>query len=520
MKILNQRKLIIALFLIVFFSFAVKLYYLFVTKNQPLWWDEAEYVSAAKKIAFGIPYDLNPQRPLLFQMFEAVLLKLGFSELFLKFFLVLLPSVILVFLVYILISKIYNEKIGLVASFLTGINWSLIFWSNRMQPDYISLCFQVLALYFACLFWKGDRSNKTIALIGVFSAVAFQFKVSAMLVPAIIFFYSLIKDRQEVFIKKEYWAIVLWFIIGLVPQFIFSMIYFGDPFSIFTDSGYAEVITEKRSLGWQVFSFIPLFTKNIIFILFLVGLIQALSFLLKIDLIFKEKKFDPDLLTVLSLGVIVGFYLFYIRGSIEDRWVFLIIPFTYALSGKAIYLIYEFIRKNSKFLSLLVLALILGFGAISHISHAGDLIEIKKDTYYQIKEASIYIKENSNPGDKIFSVSYTQTTNYAEREVISYARLPLENFTLLLNEEKPRFIMLSLIEPNHPEWMVQRLTNEEGFQGMFFQYFNSSIIVSPQNQIVQYDLKKVLTIEDKTYTLMYPTDNNFGGVIVYKIDYN
>lgn len=512
------------LILIVLASFFIKLSYFILTKDQPLWWDEAEYLSAAKKIAFNVPYDLNPQRPLLFQLIAAFLLKAGSSELSVKFLLVLVPSIVLTIVIYFFVKELYNKKIALFAAFFSSINWSLIFWSNRFQPDYISMCFQVLALYFACVFWKGNKSNKTLSLIGIFAALGFQFKVSGMIVLGIIFVFSLIKDRLSIIKSKEYWKIFGWFLVGMIPQFILSSMFFGNPLSIFLDSGYAQVITEERQLGWQVFSFLTLFgsvfPKNILFFLLVFGIGLSLSFLFNLKSIMVDRKFNSDLFVFIGLTSIIAFYLFYIRGSIEDRWVFLLIPFIYALFGKALSSIHLFLSKYSRFISVVFIIFILLLASHSHISYSSSLIKDKKSTYSEIKEACLFLKENSNPEDKVFSVSLTQCTAYSERQTITYARMSIENFTNLLNYEEPRFIMVSIIEPNHPDWIVKQVKNDEGFQGILFPYFNSSIIISPQNQIVQYDIKDKFSINGVNYDLVYPNNNNFGGILVYEIGYN
>ncbi|HLF54036.1 MAG TPA: hypothetical protein VI544_02545, partial [Candidatus Nanoarchaeia archaeon] len=87
----------LALIGVLVFAFAIRLYYFFVTRGQPLWWDEAEYMSTAKHWAFGVPYDLNPQRPPLFQFLAALSFIVGLGENFIKFTWTLLPSVFLVF---------------------------------------------------------------------------------------------------------------------------------------------------------------------------------------------------------------------------------------------------------------------------------------------------------------------------------------------------------------------------------------------------------------------------------------
>lgn len=513
----NKHSLMILSILI--FSFVIRLGYLILAKDQPLWWDEAEYVSASKKLAFGVPYDLNPQRPLLFQIISAALLKIGFSEVFVKFLVVLVPSIILTLLIYIFIKNLYGEKIALAGAFFSSINWSLVFWSNRFQPDYISLCFQVLSLHFACLFWKGNSSKKVIYLIGIFAALGFQFKVSGMIVPGIIFIFSLIKDRHLVIIKKEYWQIFFWFIIGLAPQLILSTLFFANPLSIFIDSGYAQVITEERALGIESGIFVKLFTKDILFILFLMGLASSLSFLLRIKKIVKNNLFDPDLFVLVGLASVISFYLFYIRGTIEDRWVFLLIPFLYSLCGKSLSIIYSILNKNSKVIAIALVILILALSTYSHLSQADSLIKNKKATYSEIKDASLFLKENSNPEDKIFSVSLTQVTAYSEREVISYAKLPIENFTTLLLKERPKFIMVSIVEPNHPDWVIKQLKNDEGYTGIFYEYFNSSIVISPEGKAVHVDIKQEYSNDLAKFELVYPNEDQFNGVLIYKIDY-
>ncbi len=166
------------------------------------------------------------------------------------------------------------------------------------------------------------------------------------------------------------------------------------------------------------------------------------------------------------------------------------------------------------------LFLVIALFLFSQISHANNLIKSKKDTYYPIKDSSLLIKENSNPSEKILSISYTQVTAYSEREVITYSDMPLENFTKILHEQRPSFMMVSLWEPHHPPWALQQVSNEEGYQGTLFPYFNSSIIISPQGQLVQYDVKNKISNEFAEFTLFYPViPNEYNGVLVYKIEY-
>ena len=173
-KLKNQikNKDLFYLIVILVAALIIRIFYLVISKGQVLWWDEAEYMSTAKHWAFGIPYNINEQRPPIFQLLAAGLLKFGFGETALKFLLVVLPSVALVWVTYLLGKEMFERKVGLIAAFGTSIVWSILFWSVRFQPDFFSVTLQMLALLF---FWRFIKSNspKLAIYTGLFSVVAF-----------------------------------------------------------------------------------------------------------------------------------------------------------------------------------------------------------------------------------------------------------------------------------------------------------------------------------------------------------
>src|SRR3989344_6324980 len=87
---------------IVVLAFIIRIYYLRMSAGQTLWWDEAEYMATAKHWALDVPYTLNPQRPPLFQLAAAFLIRAGFEEFALKFLLVVIPAVVIVYVTYLL----------------------------------------------------------------------------------------------------------------------------------------------------------------------------------------------------------------------------------------------------------------------------------------------------------------------------------------------------------------------------------------------------------------------------------
>ena len=53
-------------------ALVIRLYYFSLTLDQPLWWDEAEYMNMARAWAFNLNYDFIPVRPVLFSIITAM----------------------------------------------------------------------------------------------------------------------------------------------------------------------------------------------------------------------------------------------------------------------------------------------------------------------------------------------------------------------------------------------------------------------------------------------------------------
>lgn len=458
---------------VLFVAFLLRLYFFVAAYDQPLWWDEAEYMATAKHWAFGVPYDVNVQRPPLFQLLAAGLLKIGLAETASKFLLVLVPSVVVILIIYLLGKEMFSKKVALIAAFTSAFIWSFLFWSIRFQPDFFSLSFQLLSILF---FWKLFKENKrSYALYaGLFAALGFYFKISALLVPLSIVIFVVYKDGISFMKNKGYWIALLSFIVALIPFSLWQYIIFGNPVAFAPSYIGGTGIGQGWEWGWMVLQFFYQFPKVPFFILFLLGAVLALfNLLVSFDLVLKhkEKRLDPHLFSLILLVVIALFYIFYIRGTIEDRWVFLIIPFIMYFAASGLVYLMEKAAKYHKQASIVILILFLALFVYYQMQHTNSLIEAKKTSYLQVKESSLWLKENSHPDDKILSNSYTQATAYSEREIIpypalvkdensSYAYVPSTKDMMdrLLEEKKPRYLVVSVFE-RHPDW-TQAWMNE------------------------------------------------------------
>jgi 4-amino-4-deoxy-L-arabinose transferase-like glycosyltransferase len=457
-KTLKIRKWLVsnyAIILILVASFAIRLYYFILTKDQTLWWDEAEYMATAKHWAFNVPYDLNPQRPPLFQLLGAFFLKIGFSELYLKFILVLLPSVFLILCIYFLGKEMFNKRIAIISALASAFMWSFLFWTSRFQPDFLSLCFQVLGILF---YWKSLKSNnlKQSALAGFFLSLAFYFKITALLVPICIALYSFFREGAGVFKNKVHWIALSSFILTFIPFMIWQYVSFGNPlafapsYAMLDGKGRAE-----RELGWMALTFFASFPKIIFFALFLITFCFYLfRFLISIDLSFKEKRnnLDSDLFSIITLIFTASYFIFFTQGIIEDRWIMIIVPFIFFFSAKGFEILAGYLKKINTYAPALFIILIFIVFIYSQSLHNHSLTLNKIPSYAPIKDSALWIKDNTEKGDSFLSVSFTQATTYSERKVITYALMNSSILEETIQKEFPKYLVVSLFE-NHPNWI-------------------------------------------------------------------
>ncbi|MDO8460310.1 MAG: glycosyltransferase family 39 protein [Nanoarchaeota archaeon] len=458
---------------ILILAFAIRMYYFPTIKGQPLWWDEAEYMATAKHWAFGVIYNLNGQRPPLFQALAALAFKLGLQEAAMRILLVIIPSVILSFTIYLLGKEMFDKKIALIAAFLSSISWTFVFWSLRLQPDFFSMIFQVLAVFFMWKYWKEENKKMILpALSGLCVALGVYFKVSALLVPMIFIVFIFLKERLSAFFNKANYVFSISFLISMVPYFIWSYFTFHDVLAL--RGGYTPDRTALEfAIGWYNFRFYYFLTEGVVFILFLIGLILALKFLFYSDLLLKEKKhwLNADIFCVLSLAFVSAFYIFYIRNT-DDRWVFLWMPFIFLLAGKGLMFIYDKSKKYSKPLAILIIAVLLALSGYYQYKHFDSIIETKKDSYMPTKLSGIWLKENANKNDRVLSAGYTQTVYYSEINVThltgDYATQA--SFDGFLQNTTPRYVILSALEYNPPgalEWVQNNQNRVTPVQAYF-----------------------------------------------------
>ncbi len=450
--------------------------------NMGVWWDEGEYLLKAKNWAFGTPITAYWEaRPMTLTLVWALLLKLGASEAVLRFLTELLPSVGSIIFMYLLGKEMYNEKVGLISAGCMSVFWLHLFFTARLLMDLPGLFFAIAASYF---FWRGfikKHHHKYIWLTGIFTLLTILTKYNDGII-LIIFLIVLFMAERFAFLKnKQLWkAIGVLALVILMPYMIFNYVSYGDPLpalTIYILSEKTSAIQQFDAPAWSVFNYFSEFLFTFWFIIFLIGLAITLwKFALSIDLLWRRKETETlsDLFVLLLIALPVIFFAFIYKFAVH-QYLFLITPGIFLLIGKVGSNLHDMIKKYNKYLAIVAAVAIVVIGGYYQLVHADNIIENKKVTYKELKQAGIWVKENSNLEDPVVITSnQMEFAAYAERPILSEGHNRTHFEEILVNGQTvgtsyvkggPKFIVVSFLfnNPNLP-WLLQYLQeNKERF---------------------------------------------------------
>ncbi len=470
----NYNKVFLA---ILIFAFAVRLFYFFRTLNQPLWWDEADYVAIAKHIAYGVPYTIDSIRFSFYNLIHAGIFRVGLGENFIRFLNVLV-SMGSVVLIYFLGKEMFNKRIALIASALMSVFWLEIFSVTRIFMEVPSVFAWLLCIFVLVKYEKTDN-GKFLWILSFLLVIAFLVKFSAGILIVSVIIYFLITRGLNVFKNKDFWIAGGIGIFGFGIYFLSLFLYYGTFFegmfkSLSGQGGigapgpdsYLYVI--KNNIGF-LFSYFPQY----FFLFFIFGLMLALfSLFIGYDLIKKNSKIKFICLLMLSFSLIFV-YLVYV-GSEDNRYLIVVFPILALFFAYGLDFIYrkikEFIspEKSGKIIGFIFIAGVLIFAGFFQLQEANNLINLKTDTYSETRDSSLWIKENSNPEDIIFNAALPQNVYYSERKTITINDLQnTTEFDEALAKYNPKFVVLTFYELREKsQWQIEYFQKKQE-QGVF-----------------------------------------------------
>lgn len=321
-------------------------------------------------------------RPPLWNLLEGgFFLIFGFSEFIAK---VLTPfiAVLVGIVTYVLVKKLYNRKIGLIATILTLTMPSFVTYSVLFYVDALVTLF--LTLFFF-LFILGIRDNKKkyLLLSCVFGSLAILTKTTSLIVYPFIFLaflYELWKRKGLRGLIKKY-SIILGIILVLHASFYIRSIYHyktvcGLPYlnNFISDSGCdlsgfeqkykfagrtEQVGSEQNVFSMGITNYLTFAYGNIWFVIF--GVMAGLFLILK-------RRSKTDILIFLTFLMFLPIF-FYSTSRAEDtsRYTLSAVPIISVIAAKYFNEVYKFIKRYQKYIALGVFVLVfyLGFMSIS-----------------------------------------------------------------------------------------------------------------------------------------------------------
>ena len=473
----NYNKAFI-LFLIL--AFIIRIWIFTKTLNQPLWWDEADYLVSAKKWA-GL--SLNNiwyyRRGFLWPLFCTLFFKLGLGETGIRFSMVLFSTGI-IGISYFIIKELFSKKLALYTIIGLVFSWIFIFFTGRLLTDIPATFFILLSLLFFCKGYINNKGGGDLYLFSIFYALAVLTRMQFLMFAPIFFIYILTKEKFSFIKNKRLWIALGIFFLILSPQIYLYSSHYGNPVKDIL-SHYLRINTGNTVVTEGTFSFVKIFAYFLnlnymltfpIFLLFLLGsFFFIIDLFLGIDKIFHNENLRKYLF--IFLWIIIPFLVLgYITEYVEQRYISSTLLFVFFIISLSLIKIEDFIkininldRKKINLIILLFFVLLLAFPTISVLKYksnlffGAELTDSKKTSYLEVMQAGLWLKGNSTGSDGIIGESLPQLMYYSERQTYNWDHDLCERdsslckykegeagFDELVKDKNPAFFVLSMFE--------------------------------------------------------------------------
>jgi len=354
------------LLLILFIALFLRLQTFAANVNQSYWWDESTYLNTARYWAFGEPHwDVEPLRPPLFMFLLTIFFKLGFNETFTRFFVLVIPSVLLVLITYLLTKELFDKKTGLIAATITAVAWDILFNTTRVHTDVPYTLAIIAAIYF---FYKGYIKEKTAAMYwaGILFGVAYSIRETAVtFLPAILIFI-LIHERaniKKIVTNKTLWKFAIITILTATPYFIYGQIQYETPTPWLQGRVTGITQYEDTPITLSCTMMLQTYVEWFWFIFMIAGTILLCKYFVVIDKIVKgqEKRFTNEIFITTIFIVTLLLFTFVNKTCAEPRWIMPIAVLGFIVTAYGINYLYEKIKLLNAYAAIIIV--------IPHVSH-------------------------------------------------------------------------------------------------------------------------------------------------------
>jgi 4-amino-4-deoxy-L-arabinose transferase-like glycosyltransferase len=437
LEIKRPELLALSIFLIVVFYLEFQL-----TLNSPIvFGDEGYHTRMAQYMAQNVDYPRwlpfegttlmreGFWRPPAWNLLEGSFYYLfGFNETIVKFLTPFIATILTGFLVFVLVKKIYNGNMGMLAAIMTVtipsvVTYAVLFYTDTMFTFYF------VAFVLTLILASETGSKKYSFLSGVFAAIAFMTKSPGFLVYPIVvllFLYEWIKEKKPLStLVKLYLPVIIIGALIIIPFGLRGIALYKNPFCylplpIFKADN-CHIDNFKETLKFQgrteqtgsemglLQAGLQTYFEFAYGSVWFVGLGFFAGLLLSI---YQRKKADLILIIVMLTSLLI-FYQSLDRIEDTARYVLGWAPIIAILAGRYFSDIFDFIKKYQKYLALVVFIFVFVMAYLNFSSKMSNMASVKQFSSAFL-QACDWVKSNPDkvPVDATITTVWMHHTAY------------------------------------------------------------------------------------------------------------
>ncbi|MBI2546258.1 glycosyltransferase family 39 protein [Candidatus Woesearchaeota archaeon] len=377
-------------------------------------WDETVYMTNARSHVADIKPLEDYRSPLLEYVIAGIWL-VTWESLAAARSLAIAFTLLLVYLFYLICREYFDSQLSFWLTMLFSASPLIITWGYTAYSDIPGLCLIALAFYFII------KDNYTAA--GFFSGAAFLMRFPYGLFAAAVLLYVLLEYKFTRQMAERIFQYASTFAIILVPWLLYNWLHYNN---LSWDFRIYQSVIRNYSLNEPIALFMTrAFWLLIILPAFmLLGLAQV------------RKRPKGYGLIVISLAVILGYYLFFVNLKIE-RYFLSWILFFYLLVGFG----FLWIKINYRKLAMpaLVLALVMAaYTLVPAVAAVQNDIRCKADG--ALMQSVLYLQQRVNPASRILSNTWVYYQYYLGTE--SYS-LWSPHVGALISQYSPKYVIIN-----------------------------------------------------------------------------
>ena len=426
---------------------ATRVWLLWVTRNQPVWWDEAEYLLKARSIAQGTPdTGYFSGHPIVMSLWLSGFFALGWGETAMRVALSL-ASIATIAVTHDVGRRLFGVREATVAALLMTMFYVPAFYAARLMTEIPHLLFCLLGvdLYLA-------NTRRSVWLVGPVLAVAALLRFPAALMFLAVGIHAVFARRHE---QKVLWLSGVLAVVVVAPYLLWSAHRYGDALHAWRSSAFimprlafgARLGGLGQYLSWMGASLgIPLTVALVL------GVLRPLAaFVGPSTSVGRANSMSTAaILAAAWLAVPLLYFGLSVR-PILDRYVILVLPPVFLLIARGLTWAFALAPQRwGRGTEFAALALVLA-AALALARDAERAVRDKLTSFAELRDAGNWVKQHAIADAVLVTTSPPQLTYYAERATYAVPD-DATAFARLRAEHQPRYLIVSRYQET-PAWL-------------------------------------------------------------------